>query len=155
MNPRTQRSPSWTRRQPGIKPNTEGTRFTMEEPKAQIGTSFLIEESLNLRFKRISDRVSATKIELNDDHFPLLLLVTHPPLERANPQHQGRILRPAEVFHLNRKTASTLFWSSVILMPRQVVHTPDSLKARVNLKRGSARAMVKIFLNTPCKTTWC
>ena len=59
------------------------------------------------------------------------------------------------VIHLNLKTTITFFWSSVILMPMQAVHTPDSLKAWVNLERGSVTAMVNIFLNTPCKTTEC
>ena len=62
----------------------------MEEPKAQIGTSFLIEESLNLRFKKISDRVSATKIELNDDHYATIIVGYTPTFGKSKSPASGK-----------------------------------------------------------------
>ena len=38
-------------------------------------TGFLIEESLNPRFKRISDKISTAKIKLNNDHHPTITVV--------------------------------------------------------------------------------
>ena len=61
----------------------------MEEPKAQIGTSCLIEESLNPRFKRISDRVSATKIELDDDHYATIFVAYTPTLGKSKSPASG------------------------------------------------------------------
>ena len=62
----------------------------MEKPKAQIGTSFLIEESLNPRFKRISDRVSTTNIELNDDHYATIIVAYAPTLGKSKSLASGK-----------------------------------------------------------------
>ena len=51
------------------------------------GTCFLIEESLNPRFKRISDRILTAKIQLNNDHYATIVVAYAPTLikRKQNP----------------------------------------------------------------------
>ena len=65
------------------KANIENTRFTMEELKAQIGTSFLFEKSLNSHFKRISNRITTAKIQLNHDHYATIMVAYAPTLGKS------------------------------------------------------------------------
>ena len=117
------------------------------------GTGFLIEEFLNPHFKRISDRISTTKIQLNDDQYATIIVAYAPTIRKSkqNPASEKNFATSKIVLHLNTKTTSTFFWSSVMLMRRQVIHTPDSLKAWKNLERGLETAMVNIFLSAPWK----
>ena len=45
---------------------------------------FLIEESLNPRFKIISDRISTAKLQLNDDHYATIIVAYAPILRKRD-----------------------------------------------------------------------
>ena len=80
-NPWTHRNPPRARRHPDHHSQTpnqavkvRGLQWRNPRHKSIQGTGFLIKESLNPRFKRISYRTSTAKIQLNGNHYVTIIV---------------------------------------------------------------------------------